>query len=188
MFAGEPFMDEQAIALAVLDGFDSASKSVRATAGRASLGNSIAVVKSCRGSSVKVRAAADGSLALSVSVVTSLLSGSPELVDDAGLGSSLLARVIVGSDPAGCNAPRGFVALVSLRDRRLVVDALGAWTGGCGAIEPMTLRPQKDGGMELTEPIDDQAEPDDRADSESDEPAVRERRWSLRRDELVEMR
>lgn len=69
-------------------------------------------------------------------VESTLPSGSDDLVDDAGLGASLVARVRVEADPeASCDDASGVIALIGIADRRLDVAALGAWRGACSPPE-----------------------------------------------------
>jgi serine/threonine-protein kinase len=162
------------IALAVLDAYD---VKTRRTPVARSGAEATFTVASCVGPRARARAR-EGLGEGGVSVATSLVEGEPDLVEDAGLGDTVVARVVVGDAPGASARAKGFVALASLRGRRVAIDALSEWEGTRGALEPMTIA--KIGGDVAL------LEPDEEPDVEDDAPRVeRTRVWLLRGRALV---
>jgi hypothetical protein len=146
---GEARIDANGIALALLEGFDPATGRVSFAPGREP---SRVRITDCRGGRIEVASAASYGEPGLVNVTTNAVGGPPELVDDAGVGATVVARVALGDDTSGCFAQRGILALVTLRGRRLEVDALAStWTGSCGPSEPLTLTRFGDGTTALFE-------------------------------------
>lgn len=116
-------------------------------------------------------------------VTTSLAFGAPALLEDAGLAGAVVARIAADEDPASaCGAMRGAIAILSLRGPRLEIDAIGDWTSGCGALEPLGVEETR-GEVVLVETIEgepDAADVDAAADPPRDEPVQTKRVWTRR--------
>ncbi len=144
--SGDAHLSGESIALAVLDTFDIATKRTRTQNATPAPGDTGAVadgqnaftVASCRGTRVKAWPRSDLARG-NVSVLSGLVAGAPELAEEAGLGSSVVARVVVGETPGRCPRAKGFLVLATLRERRLEIDALAEWEGPCGPMEPVSI-------------------------------------------------
>jgi len=99
-------------------------------------------------------------------------------LEAAGLGSSVVARITVGKATASsCGASAGFIAVLTLRGRRLAVDAIGPWTAPCTALEPITFAKLGSGRVLL--------EDDGEETSDVDARGVK-RVWAFRDETLVQ--
>lgn len=149
--SGDAHLSGESIALAALDTFDIAAKRTRtesapapggadadAGAGAGADAESAFTVASCRGTRVKAWPRSDLARG-NVSVLSGLVAGAPELAEEAGLGSSVVARIVVGETPGQCPRAIGFLVLATLRARRLEIDALAEWEGPCGPVEPVSV-------------------------------------------------
>lgn len=179
-------LSDDAIAVAALDAFDPKTRVANVEA--ESTGRF--TVKGCRGPGVRVPVAPKLGRGV-VEVQTSLVRGAPEWIDDAGLGGSVMARLVVGEVREPCTRQVGFLVLATLRGTRIDIDAMGPWEGSCAPPEPLTSVPWATtaGGETRIAFLEDVSPPEER-EADADEPDVRlvqQRVWLKRGPRLIDV-